>query len=441
MALFRNAATVLSTSVVAIPLGLASSLILARYLSVHDRGAYGLAYNAATLVFVFVQLGLPTAAIYLRRREGSPAARLMTTHLFANVVTGLLGAGLVLLTPDAVRERLLPGVERETLGWTASLAFALLLAEFLRGVARALDRFDLHGWSALSLPAGFLALLLITLVWGGGGLDAALASALFVQLGVVLWLSVALLRHTGVEPRLVPDEIRAALRYGIPSHGQNLLLYLQERLEIFLVAYLLVDPVLVGTYAVALSTANPFRLIPNALSMSVFPDLAERDPRAAAHTAATLTRHSLTLTVLLCAVSLPLMPWLMPALFGKAYEAAVAPVLALLPGVCVLAASRLLARYFQAIDSQRILLVARAAGVIMLVALCFSWIPQWGITGAACASLGAGVSEMALITLAFVRMTDIGLAEIFVPRRSDLDPYRGRAERLLKRLRAQPEVR
>ena len=45
MALFRNAATVFTTSVVAIPLGLASSLILARYLTVGDRGSYGLALN------------------------------------------------------------------------------------------------------------------------------------------------------------------------------------------------------------------------------------------------------------------------------------------------------------------------------------------------------------------------------------------------------------
>jgi O-antigen/teichoic acid export membrane protein len=135
------------------------------------------------------------------------------------------------------------------------------------------------------------------------------------------------------------------------------------------------------------------------------------------------------------------MPWLVPTLFGDAYAAADPAVMALLPGVCVLAASRLLARYFQAVDSQLILLVARGAGVAMLAALSFSWIPVWGITGAACASLGAGLSEMALITLAFVRVTGIGLGEIFVPRRSDLDPYRMRANRLLRRLRAAAEVR
>ncbi len=85
MALFRNAATVFTTSVVAIPLGFAGSLILARWLSVADRGTFGLALSLSAMVFIVVQLGLPIAVIFERRRRKCPPARLMSTHLAANV--------------------------------------------------------------------------------------------------------------------------------------------------------------------------------------------------------------------------------------------------------------------------------------------------------------------------------------------------------------------
>lgn len=436
MALFRNAATVFTTSVVAIPLGFAANLILARYLSVADRGTYGLAQTFGTMVYMAVQVGLPLAVIFERRRHGSPPARLMTSHLAACVAMGLVGTAICFAIPDALRERLLPGVDSGVIALIAWTVPWILLAEFLRAVARSLDRFDLQNWSSVLYPVALVAALAGALILAGGGLRAALWSNLAVQAVLCGWVAAALMRETGLERRIVPREIARAVTYGASSYGQGLLLYVQERLEVFLIAYLLEDSVQLGLYAVALSASNPFRLIPSSLAMAVFPDLAEREPASAAATVATLTRHSVFFTVLLCALALPFMPWLVPAFFGHAYAAAVPAVMCLLPGVCVLSASRLLARYFQAVDQQRVLLASRLAAVAANGGLGWLWIQSGGIAGAALASLAAGVVEATVIAAAFVATSGVGARELFLPRRSDLEPYRWRAREVIRKLRA-----
>lgn len=433
MALFRNAATVLTTSVVAIPLGLAGSLILARWLPVGDRGAYGIAVNFAGVVFVLAGLGLPSAVIYEHRRGVCPAPRMMSTHLAANGAVGVLGALFCFVLPLAWRERLLPGVDPDVFALAAWTVPALVLGDFLRAVARSVDRFDLHNVFTLLQPAGLLVAFGAVLVGAGAGLHAALWANLAVQYGLALWLALTLAGVTGVERGLHPSELRGSLRYGLSAYVQNVMVFLQERLELFLVAYLLADSVQVGLYAVASSAAAPFRLLPNALSVAVFPELAERAPAAAAETTALLTRHSVVLTALLCAGAMPLVPWLVPLFFGEAYRDAVPALLWLLPGVCILSASRLLARWFQAVDRQRILVGSRAVAVLVNGGACLLLVPASGITGAAQASLAANAAEALLVVVAFCAHTGLSTRAAFALRQSDLEVYRRRAARLARR--------
>jgi Na+-driven multidrug efflux pump len=116
-------------------------------------------------------------------------------------------------------------------------------------------------------------------------------------------------------------------------------------------------------------------------------------------------------------------------------------VLWLLPGVCALAASRLLARWFQAVDRQRGLVVARVLAVAANGGLCLLWVPDSGIVGAAQASLVANAAEALVVAVAFCVQTGLGARDAFAPRASDLDPYRSRAARIATRLRSGAPLR
>jgi O-antigen/teichoic acid export membrane protein len=74
MGLVRNVAAVLLTTAASIPLGMITGVILARRLSVADRGEYALLVTFSALICVFSQLGWPEAAIHRVRRHRVPPA-------------------------------------------------------------------------------------------------------------------------------------------------------------------------------------------------------------------------------------------------------------------------------------------------------------------------------------------------------------------------------
>ena len=70
----RNAATLLLSNFVALPIAFVSGIVITRYLSTDDRGLYSVAFTVVSLGTLIFQLGWPGATIYRLRRVGSPPA-------------------------------------------------------------------------------------------------------------------------------------------------------------------------------------------------------------------------------------------------------------------------------------------------------------------------------------------------------------------------------
>ena len=68
MDLFRNAIVVYATSLISFPINLLTSVVLARFLSVDDRGLYSVALSFAVLATLLSEVGWGPATIYRLRR-------------------------------------------------------------------------------------------------------------------------------------------------------------------------------------------------------------------------------------------------------------------------------------------------------------------------------------------------------------------------------------
>jgi len=249
--LARNVASVLATDAASSLAVLCSGIVLARWLSVADRGVYAvLIALQATLVTVF-QLGLPSAAIHRIRAAGAPPARVATAGIATVVALSLLVLTLPMLLAPWLREGLLPTAPAGVLLLAVAAVPAQLATAWLGGLARALDRFDLANAARLSVNAGTLLMATVVLVGGGGGLRGLLWALLLLHAGVALALGKRVLRRTGVSRRPDLDEIRAGLGFGALNHGETLSATLHERADVFLLTFLLADPSPVALYAVA----------------------------------------------------------------------------------------------------------------------------------------------------------------------------------------------
>ncbi len=434
MSFVRDAGSVVATAAIGIPVGLVTNIVLARWLSLEDRGLYALLTGFAAVAFLLSELGWSTSIVYRVRRMGVAPARAATTGLAGTLVAGALVLGLCAALREPLTQRFLDGAAAPFFWLTLCSVPFLLIGEFARGIARALDRFDLFNWYSFLQGALLLAALLVLLVGAGGALLEALEAQLLVQAGLGLWLLVLMLRSTGAELRPDATEARESLRFGFQAYLNTISTRLHDQLDLFLIAWLLPGSADVAFFAIASGTFARLALVPTSLAIALFPKLASASDAEAARFSLFVTRHALYLTLAVAALLAPAAPLLLPLLYGADYSASVLPFLLLLPGIAGLTSSRLLGRYFLVSDRQGLLIAVRTAALALNVALNLVLLGPLGIAGAAVAKLTSQSAEGALIAAAFFRATGARPTEL-LPQAGDVDPYRRRLAGLLLRIR------
>lgn len=433
MGLLRNVAGVLLTSAAAVPIGLASSILVARCLSVTDRGYYALLTYFAVIVYTLTQLGWAEAVIYRTRRHGVPVRTAFSTGLLANGGLALAAALICLALREPISHAFLDDVRASAFVLAALAAPLLALGDLLRGVARAIDRFDLQNSYSLLQSAGMLGGLALALPVLGGALAAAIGTYFAVQLALVAVFGLRLAALVGFEPRVDRGEAAASVGYGWNLYLQNLLIILHERVDLFLLAWLGVAAFDIGLYATAAAIVAQLRVLPGAIGVAILPQLAGAADSEAARLTAAVIRPSALLMLAIAAALAPIGAVAIPLFFGASYAATVEPFLILLPGVAAVAISRVLARYFAAINRLRGMLVLGASVLVLNVLLNLLLIPRWGIEGAAVASLVSYSAEAIALVAMFLSASGQKLREALFPRASDFTPYLERLRRALAR--------
>lgn len=434
MGFFRNAASVLLTSVGSIPVALAASIVLARYLSVPDRGTFGVARQITFITVMFLNLAWPTAAIYRLRRAVAPPGQVAASGLLLVVLISIAATAVFLLLEPLLLERFLPGTSPAVLRLALALVPFHAMGMILSGIAAGLDRFSLRNAYTFGVNSGILVALIFALVIREGSVVDALVAVLCVQALLTLWLAVAVLAHTGIQLRSCFGEFFLTLRYGAKNWVHTLAGNLHERIDVFMIIYLLRDPAQVAFYAIAVGLLDRLKLVPEAFATAAFPQLAGSDQQQAADQISKILRHAVFLVFLLTIILGLAGPFLIPLFYGTPYRASIVPFLIMLPGVGLLTLYRLLSRYFAAVNQQSTTIVIQFTSVGLNVGLNAWLIPRYGIVGAAAASLFSYTVETAVLATIFLLRTSKKLREMILIRAGDFDEYRGRLSAVLRRL-------
>jgi O-antigen/teichoic acid export membrane protein len=434
MNLFRNAFTILATSVAGVPVQLLTGVILARYLSVEDRGLYAVAITFAVSVVLLVELGWGPAVIYRLRRAGAPRPLVATNALAATLAVSAVAALVCIPLESSISARFLDGAPPRIF-YLALVIVPFALGQILfSSIARALDRFALQSGVVLASNASRLAAMALVLVAWGGALEEALAAYLLVQAVATLCLVARVLCTTGVHLRIDLREIQATLRFGVKSYVGRTAWQLHGRWPIFLIAYFLADTSELAFFAVAASVAAMLRMLPEALSGALLPQLAGLEESEVKVLAARACRHGLLWVGGLLLAAGAIAPLAIPLLYGEPYAASTVPFLVLLPGVWLYAMQRVFSSYFVALGHLGPVIRSQVLASILSVALNVWLIPLMGILGAALATVVSAGVGVAVLTWSFLLHSKCGLRETFVFRSEDLEPYRRRLERRLRPL-------
>lgn len=397
-----NVNVVFASQVVIYGLAFLLRITLARGLGDAGLGSYSLFYLAVLVAGAVGNLGVGLGNIYFLNKGDYALRELFHNSVWVMGATALAtGVVVVIYGLAADAEAFVSGRAYWLYAPAVPVTVAyLLLTSFLHGSSRFL------ALALVAVSQGLSALLMAAgLLWAGaldvfGAIVAwtgsfALADLLALYLVVDRRLDLAL----PLRPRW--GVLKEQVRYGVQGQLANLAQLFNYRLDQFLVAAF-VTRASVGHYAVATSVSESVWWISSAVAMVLLPRLTSLDREKAQALTPVACRNTLLVSVLAAAALMAVSPLLIRLLFGDAFEAAVTPLMLLMPGVVAISAARVLGSYLfsqgKVIYNTYTTLIALGATLILDLAL----IPPFGINGAAIASSLAYSASLAL-TLYFYR--------------------------------------
>lgn len=422
----RNIVLTLSRQLLSAIAQLVSAVLIARVLGPGGNGIYVMAVFLPATLVAFANVGMNAATVYHVAGNRHELRRVLAVLARVGLLLSALGllAGAVAISGFA--EAWFPGVPSLCL-WLALAVFPLtLLASLAQSVLQGLEDFRRYNAAILLTQVSGLVLVALAMLVIGARVEVvigcAVASALVGFVVVLAYLRQQWLSRPAVDARSGSDRELAGtmFRYGLHSYVANLVGYFLYRANL-LIINLLLGPVQVGIYVIALRLGEYVWVLSSAVSTVSFPRLSAKDTDAAARrdTIATLFRITLLLSAVLAAALAACSSLLVGIMFGAAYTGAIVPLLLLLPGIVLFGASRILANATAAAGRPDINVWLGALTLITNVVLCFALVPAHGIAGAALATSLAYTLDLAARAVVVTRMEALPVRDL-LPGRADV---------------------
>ncbi len=186
-------------------------------------------------------------------------------------------------------------------------------------------------------------------------------------------------------PRWHPEVIKPFLSFGLRGYVANILQFFNYRLDVFIVNFFL-GPAAVGIYAVSYGIAELIWNFPNAINFVLFPRIASEKGQ----NKNSLTVQILILSVILTSIGALILAligqFLISFLYGNAFQEAYYPLLALLPGVILLGAAKVLTAEILGRGYPQYNSLISGLGLAVTIAGDLIMIPRFGVMGAAVSS-------------------------------------------------------
>ena len=419
--LARGASLTLVTRALALLIGIASSVILARALGPAGRGEYALIVLIPALFQFIGGFGLEPSVTYLVAKRRHEARVIALTLVLASLGLGLLLIGvyaLVAAVPAYLRYLQAAAVDPSLVWVLIALLPLTLAAQSVVAAILGLERYRIYNLATLITPVANLALLLaLVVVLRLGVAGAVIAAAAAGVLGLAGAASLLLRVSTG-RACYLPTVIREWLSYGLRAHAANVAWFLHYRADMFLVAYL-AGPAALGFYATAVGLGEKLYMPPSAIGTVLFPRVAGASSEDARRVTPAAARTTFWLTLCLSAL-LAIAAWpLVLALYGSEFLPSVAPLWLLLPGLVSLAVGRVLSADLNGRGLPGSVARANGSMAVVNIALNLWWIPIWGAAGAAAATSVSYTAAVLLLGRRYRRESGAGWGELLLLTRAD----------------------
>jgi O-antigen/teichoic acid export membrane protein len=403
-----------SSSIVVFLSRFATSIIVSRALGVEGKGEYTLIITINGLLILFLDLGLNSSIRYLvSGKQYAPEEIFNFALLISITLSALGGFFFYTLYSGFFSHNILAGVEIKYIILLVLFLPLNLFTHFSSAIVLGLSKIGQYNLVNISRVISNLILQGIAFELGAG-ISGAVWSwiiANFLSSLLVIWL---LRRDIHLTYRWRVQLIRTSFSYGIKAYLANLLTFFNYRLDTFLVN-MFSGLASVGWYSISVSTAELIWYVPNSISEPLFLKSAADKSQTISKKTAQICRQTLIvilpITVLFALGGSFLIPWL----YGSAFQEAVVPFILLLPGIVGITTSKILFANLSGSGKPQYATFTAAITICFTVILDIVLIPWLDIIGAAIASSTAYLLGSILSLHWFSRETHIPWSKVVIP--------------------------
>ena len=208
------------------------------------------------------------------------------------------------------------------------------------------------------------------------------------------------------------------LTYAVRNYPSNFIMYMQSRVDHFMIGYFLA-PSQLGIYSIAILLSENLLRVTSAFQLALFPrvsaDLSEKKYLLIARALRVTTVINIILSLGVAAIGYPLIK----LLFGEAFLPAYIPLLILLASRVPEGFYKIAASTIAGIGRPGLVSVFSALGVFFNCLLGVILIPKIGLLGASLAQTIAAVMQMAPTFYFLVLQSKLRPAQFLIPDRED----------------------
>lgn len=420
--LARSVALNVAGQIAALAIGFFASIALARFLGPADRGLLALMLTAGQVAFIVVGLGLPIAVMYFASRPDTDPGGLLGTNAAYALLLALVLIPLAWLGTGTIEDLLSRGRGGDV--WI--LAAAVVPMTFLDWTTHnqivAMLRFA--RFNALLVATKFVYMVgAIGLLLAGLGVSAGLIATMVASVVMIVGSCGPIL--AAGRPRVDLGLLRRLVAYGTRVQAGTIFQQANLRLDVLVLQGF--RPLTeVGYYVVAQQIAELVFTIGNAFQTSVLPLVARQEGGEREQTSTASTRHYLILAIGAAVVNAGVGSLIILFAFGSKFSPSVAPMLVLLPGICMLGLATVISGDLRGRGRPGLSSLLAGLAAVATVALDLVLIPPYGMHGAALASVLAYSTYGAASVFALHRVAGLSFRSMLVPTRDDARLY-GRA--------------
>ncbi|MBN2186932.1 MAG: flippase [Dehalococcoidia bacterium] len=422
MKFIRDTAITFSAHIIAVILGIAAVIVIARVLGPEGKGAYSLIILVPALLALLGNLGIGIANVYF-----GGSRKHNWTELASNSLISALGLGVLLIVGFLAyffifQPSFLQETETRYVVVATLVVPPILLTTYLSLVLLGQGRIKEYNLVSLAQASVRLVLILFLLfALKGGVFGAILAWAIAALMAAIL--SVLLVcRTTNIRWSFHLLLFKDSVKFGVKGYLGSIIQFLNYRLDMFLVA-LFMDVTFVGYYSISVVMAEALWYFPGAVGTVIFARTPGLGAEEANRSTPRICRNTLFITILVALVLFGLGKYILTLFFGSAFLPALRPLWILLPGVIALSIPKVLANEITGRGKPVVGTIAAGVSLAVNIPLNLVLIPRMGISGAALASTISYSVTALVVLVTFLRISGNSLVDTILLRREDLKLY------------------